>query len=199
MKITWATINETLNRNLKSNNFPLEFIVNDQSITDTKDIANHFNNFFSNIGANLSSSIKLHDSNAAFTDYLNNPTDHRFTFSQINEREVLSIINKLKNKFHREKMEYPINLHKSIKSEISEAIAIIINQSILTGIFPDQLKLAKVKPLYKTGDKSCLNNYRPISLLPTISKIFERVMYKQLYQNKKNKNKNDFMSIIRNT
>ena len=199
MKITWATINETLNRNLKSNNFPLEFIVNDQSITDTKDIANHFNNFFSNIGANLSSSIKLHDSNAAFTDYLNNPTDHRFTFSQINEREVLSIINKLKNKFYREKMEYPINLLKSIKSEISEAIAIIINQSILTGIFPDQLKLAKVKPLYKTGDKSCLNNYRPISLLPTISKIFERVMYKQLYQNKKNKNKNDFMSIIRNT
>ena len=71
---------------------------------------------------------------------------------------------------------------KSIKSEISEAIAIIINQSILTRIFPDQVKLAKVKPLYKKGDKYCFNNYRPISLLPTISKIFERVMYKQLYQ-----------------
>ena len=71
---------------------------------------------------------------------------------------------------------------KSIKSEVSEAIAIIINQSILTGIFPDQLKLAKVKPLYKKGDKCCLNNYRSISFLPTISKIFERVMYKQLYQ-----------------
>ena len=182
MKKTWATINETLNRNLKSNKFPLEFIVNDQSITDTKDIANHFNNFFSNIGANLSSSIKLHDSNAAFTDYLNNPTDHRFTFSQINEREVLSIINKLKNKSSSGKDGISNKLLKSIKSEISEAIAIIINQSILTGIFPDQLKLAKVKPFYKKGDKCCLNNYRPISLLPTISKIFERVMYEQLYQ-----------------
>ena len=149
MKKTWATINETLNRNLKSNNFPLEFIVNDQSITDTKDIATHFNNFFSNIGANLSSSIKLHDSNAAFTDYLNNPTDHRFTFSQINEREVLSIINKLKNKTSSGKEGISNKLLKSIKSEISEAIAIIINQSILTGIFPDQLKLVKVKPLYK--------------------------------------------------
>ena len=95
MKKTWATINETLNRHRKLNNFPLEFIVNDQSITNTKDIANHFNNLFSNIGANLSSSIKLHDSNAAFTDYLNNPTDHRFTISQINEREVLSIIIKI--------------------------------------------------------------------------------------------------------
>ena len=112
-------------------------------------IANHFNNFFSNIGANLSSSIKLHDSNAAFTDYLNNPTDHRFTFSQINEREVLSIINKLKNKTSSGKDGISNKLLKSIKSEISETIAIIINQSILTGIFPDQLKLAKVKPLYK--------------------------------------------------
>ena len=162
--------------------FPLEFIVNDQSITDTKDIANHFNNFFSNIGANLSSSIKLHDSNAAFTDYLNHPTDRRFTFSQINEREVLAIINKLKNKTSSGKHGISNKLLKSIKSEISEAIAIIINQSILTGIFPDQQKLAKVKPLYKIGDKCCFNNYRPISLLPTISKIFERVMYKQLYQ-----------------
>ena len=71
---------------------------------------------------------------------------------------------------------------KSIKSEISEAITNIINQSILTEIFPDQLKLAKVKPLYKKCDKCCLNNYRPISLLPTISKFLERVMYKQLYQ-----------------
>ena len=182
MKKTWATINETLNRNQKSNNFPLEFIVNDQSITDTKDIANHFNNYFSNIGANLSSTIKLHDSNAAFTDYLNNPTDHRFTFSQINEPKVLSIINKLKNKTSSGKDGISNKLLKAIKSVISEAIAIIINQSILTGIFPDQLKLAKVKPLYKKGDKCCLNNYRPISLLPTISKIYERVMYKQLYQ-----------------
>ena len=120
--------------------------------------------------------------NAAFTDYLNNPTDHRFTFSQINERKVLSIINKLKIKTLSGKDGISNKLLKSIKSEISEAIAIIINQSILTGIFPDQLKLAKVKPLYKKGDKCCLNNDRPISLLPTISKIFERVMYKQLYQ-----------------
>ena len=50
-----------------------------------------------------------------------------------------------------------------------------------TGIFPEALKIAKVKPLYKKGDNFCLNNYRPISLLPTISKIFERVMFTQLY------------------
>ena len=62
MKKTWTTINETLNRNRKSNDFPLKFIVsNNESITDTKDITKHFNNFFSNVGTNLSSSIKLDD------------------------------------------------------------------------------------------------------------------------------------------
>ena len=49
------------------------------------------------------------------------------------------------------------------------------------GVFPDALKIAKVKPLYKKGDNFSLNNYRPISLVPTISKIFERVMFTQLY------------------
>ena len=127
MRKTWATINETLNRNQKSNDFSLEFMINNDSITDTKDIANHFYIFFSNIGTNLSSSIKLDDRNAAFTDYLHNTTDHRFTFSQINERKVLSIINKLKNKTSSGKDGISNKLLKSIKSEISEAIAIIIN------------------------------------------------------------------------
>ena len=47
--------------------------------------------------------------------------------------------------------------------------------------FLDSLKVAKVKTLYKKGDNCCFNNYRPISLLPIISKIFERVMFTQLY------------------
>ena len=72
-------------------------------------------------------------------------------------------------------------LLKSVKSEISKPLTIIINQSLETGISPDALKVANVKPLFKKSDNCCLNNYRPISLLPTISKIFERVMYTQLY------------------
>ena len=70
---------------------------------------------------------------------------------------------------------------KSIKGEISKPLTIIINQCLETGIFPDALKAAKIKPLYKKGDSCCFNNYRPISLLPTISKMFERVMFSQLY------------------
>ena len=57
-----------------------------------------------------------------------------------------------------------------------------------TGIFPEKLKIAKNKPFFKKGENTCFTNYRPISLLPAISKIFQRVIYNQLtkhFQNNK--------------
>ena len=181
MRKTWRTINDTLNSKSNKSKFPTKFIVNNKTITDHKEIADQFNIFFSNIGSTLSEAIKLDDSTLAFTDYLNNPTEHRFNFSKITEKETLTIINNLKSKNSSGKDEISNKLLKSIKCEISKPLTIIINQSLKTGIFPDALKVAKVKPLFKKGDNCCLNNYRPISVLPTISKIFERVMYIQLY------------------
>ena len=64
---------------------------------------------------------------------------------------------------------------------ISRPISIIINQSLCTGIFPDKLKLAKVIPLFKKDDDKIFGNYRPISLLSSISKVFEKVAFDQLY------------------
>ena len=71
---------------------------------------------------------------------------------------------------------------KSIANEICECITLIINQSITTGIFPDQLKVAKVVPIFKKNDQSDIKNYRPISVLPNISKLFENVMQTQLME-----------------
>ena len=181
IKKTWKTIDETLNRRKNKSKFPSEFIVNNRSIADQKEIADQFNIFFSSIGSTLSDSIEIDDSTLDFTDYLNNPTQHHFNFNTITESETLSIINKLKSKNSSGKDEISNKLLKSIKNEIAKPLTIIINQSLKTGVFPDALKIAKVKPLYKKGDNFCLNNYRPISLLPTISKIFERVMFTQLY------------------
>ena len=73
-------------------------------------------------------------------------------------------------------------LLKVIKASISQSLTIINNQMLTTGIFPDAFKLSKVIPLYKKGESSLLVNYRPISLLPTISKIFEKVIHDQLYK-----------------
>ena len=181
LRKTWRTIDDTLNKKSNKSKFPSKFIVNNRTVTDHKKIADEFNIFFSNIGSTLSASIKLDDSTIAFTDYLDNPTEHRFSFSKITENETLTIINNFKSKNSSGNDDISNRLLKSIKCEISKPLTIIINQSLETGIFPDALKVAKVKPLFKKGDNCCLNNYRPISLLPTISKIFERVMYTQLY------------------
>jgi hypothetical protein len=51
-----------------------------------------------------------------------------------------------------------------------------------TGVFPDRLKYSEIKPIYKKGDKSNTSSYRPISLLPAFSKMFEKILYKILYQ-----------------
>ena len=71
---------------------------------------------------------------------------------------------------------------KCIAHEICECLTLITNQSITTGIFTENLKIAKVVPIYKKDDQSQIKNYRPISVLPVISKIFENAMHSQLME-----------------
>ena len=59
----------------------------------------------------------------------------------------------------------------------------LFNLSIKTNTFPDDFKVGKVAPVLKSGDKEDLNNYRLITVLPTIARIFERLLYNQLYEN----------------
>ena len=72
-------------------------------------------------------------------------------------------------------------LLKSIDEQVSTPISILINKSLETGVFPDSLKLAKVIPIYKAKARENLSNYRPISLLPSISKFLEKIVHKRLY------------------
>ena len=69
---------------------------------------------------------------------------------------------------------------KVIGPIIVKPLTLIINQSLITGIFPDHMKIAKVVPLHKKDDQCIMGNYRPVSLLTSISKIFEKVAHKQL-------------------
>ena len=73
------------------------------------------------------------------------------------------------------------NVVLNIYAEIKDILFHIFNNSINTGIFPDNLKIAKVIPIFKSGDESLLTNYRPISVLPAFSKVLERIMYNRIY------------------
>ena len=74
----------------------------------------------------------------------------------------------------------PMKLIKLCKTELAPILSHINNQSLSDGIFPDPLKIAKVVPIYKNGDIKCVSNYRPISILPSFSKITEKLIYTRL-------------------
>ena len=74
-----------------------------------------------------------------------------------------------------------------VSDSIAPILAIIVNQSLCTGIFPSRLKFARVLPLYKNNSPHIFDNYRPIPLPPAVSKVFKKVVYTQLYDEKQYK------------
>ena len=98
-----------------------------------------------------------------------------------NEEIILKIINRLHPENSCGPDEISVKLLKEIKHEIIKPVTLITNQCILTGVFPDKLKIAKVIPIHKKDDKTQLENYRPISILPAISKVIERVIFDQMH------------------
>ncbi len=183
IKGTWKTINGILSKTKRKHKFLNIFMENGIPITDTLDIANKLNTFFffTNIGPSLSKKINMAQ-NETYKNYLLHKNTTKLKFHIINEDVVSNIIDKLnpKNSFRFDGIS--TNLIKNTKTLLIEPLPIIINQMITNGIFPDKLKISKVFPIYKKDDRKLFTNYRPISLLPSISKIFEKVIFNQTYK-----------------
>ena len=103
-----------------------------------------------------------------------------FTFSYVTCKIINEAISALENKNSTGHDNLSLKFIKLISQSILYPLSIIINQSLFTGIFPKDLKIAKVIPIYKKDDEQIFDNYRPISLLPAISKIFEKIVSKQI-------------------
>ena len=180
MKKTWGLINGILNRKSKNRSYPEEFLINNTTVSDKTQIANEFNSFFTNIGKNLASKIS-HVGPETYMDYLTQNITSNLAFNQVTNSEVESAIKKLKSTSSQGNDTLTSKLIKLLSPHIIPPITTIVNQSITTGIFPDALKIAKVIPIYKKDGEKQLENYRPISILPTISKIFERILFNQIH------------------
>jgi hypothetical protein len=181
IKSTWTTIKEIINKTSKNREYPETFVIDNENINDINIIVNKFNHFFINIGPTLANNIP-NSNNKNFEKYLQNMPDSQFSFQNVNETMVIKIIDKLKPKTSCGKDKISNKLLKLIKCNIAPVLTLIINQSINTGKFPDHLKIAKVLPVHKKDSNNIFSNYRPISILSSVSKVFERVIHDQLYE-----------------
>ena len=146
IKKTWILINDVMGRAKKYNTSDV-FIINRQEITDPTIIANTFNEFFVNIGSTESSDESTQNE---FKQYLNSEQAYDdFKFDPIANEQIISIISHLKTKYSYGYDNISSALLKQIIDEISPSLTLIINQCIVTGVFPDKLKIAKVIPVYK--------------------------------------------------
>ena len=159
----WRILKEVINKKKRST-VSSKFIVNNSVITDKKSVANGFNTFFTNIGPTLANNIP--SSNLSANNYIRQGRLNDSIFlNPTSEGEIRNKIKLLKNGSSRWD-EISAKIIKISWSPLLKPLCHIFNLSLFTGVFPDELKLAKVVPLYKAGDAQKFSNYRPVSVLP---------------------------------
>ena len=173
-------INAILHKNKQNTRLPVYFKQGKHKISDKKDIANKFNALCANMGKNFAD--KINDvPHKHFSDYLVSKPNTKFEFQPVEIKEVNKIISQLDSKNSSGYDSISNIIIKSIVDIISKFLIVIINQCSKMGIFPNQLKIAKVVPIFKSGDDTSLTNYRLISLLPSTSEVVKSVIFNQLY------------------
>ena len=176
---TWKILNTLIGKTNNKHEITAFFNINGTLTDDAKLISNGFCKFFSDIGPKLAEQIP--DPGVSFTEFLADHNANTIFFSPTDPEEIKKIISNLypKKSFGFDGISNEII--KQISSVIITPLCLAINKSIETGIVPESLKVAKIIPIYKSKDKQLLTNYRPISLLPNISKILEKVIHKRIY------------------
>ena len=174
-KKTWTGINELIGKRKKSTTTSISLIENKKNITNTKDVANIFNNYFVNVAENLSK--ELGHPKYSVDTHLENPNKYNFFITPTDPQEVLKLINDIDQK----KASDACIQHRFIKDSkffLADALCKLFNVSIEDQCFPDTLKFAKVLPSHKGKSTMECKNYRPISVLPIFSKIIEKLSMK---------------------
>ena len=187
----WQHFRKINNKDKSSNsNLPEEVIIDDIRYTKSEDIAAKLNEYFSSISDIFRNNdpSKFNTDLAELKEFVNSkvPNGIFFQIPLITPGQVSAIISALDPSKAIGIDGLGPRILKTIGQTLSPSIAALINKSILTGKFPDKLKIAKVFPIHKSGSKSDPCNYRPISILPTISKIYKRHVNRHLmsYLNK---------------
>ena len=196
----WSTMKPFLSNKVNTSS-KITLVENESIISNDNDVASAFQNFFDN----AVSSLNLSCDNAFVSETTNfkNPIDiaiekfknhpsiiaiknnvslsHLFHFDNIEGDAILKEINDLDSKKNGTHNDIPAKCLKLSSLESGPYLTKVWNEEVVkNGIFPNELKLADVSPVFKKNDSTQAKNYRPVSVLPTVSKVFERLMQKQI-------------------
>jgi hypothetical protein len=177
LRLTWRLLNLVINKK-ENTDIVLTFTDNNKNISDKQEIAEKFNDFFTNIGSNLAKSIP--NTATSIYAFLRGSPSNSFSLFSTDPSEIIRVVSKFPNKCSSGFDGIPMHIMKSSIDFIAEPISKMVNSSLQMGIFPDLLKIAKVCPVFKDGDPRLFTNYRPISILPSFSKIFEKIISDRL-------------------
>ena len=177
-KKLWNAVNEASSRKCQSSN-PTCIISDGVEYTNNKSIASILNKHFATIGQYLAEKLPAITPSYASSYYLSN--GQHFNILPVDESFVIKHLKSLKASKATGLDKINIKLLKDASEIIAPSITKLINRSIQNHTFPSSWKCSKVFPLYKSRDRANATNYRPISVLPALSKLMEKAVYTQLY------------------
>ena len=185
IKKTWQVIRKIVKTENKDT-WINEINLNGELISDPNIMAEHFNSYFTGMAKALSN--KIPPSNKGFQDYLPPSSVNSFVLIPTCPQELIAINKTFKSTHSSGADDMNPHLLSPVLEFLAAPLAEIINCSLKNGVVPAEAKIAKVLPIHKQGIKTEVTNYRPISILPFFSKLFEKVMYDRLLLYIKQKN-----------
>ena len=179
LRKTWQILFSTIHKSNKKTNDLNNLVINGVNLDDPALMACHFNNFFTNIA---SSTVRnINPSNKCPTSLISqNPNSFSFLDTPLTKKEILDATKLLADKKTPDYTGVSTNFIKQTISSLINPIFHILNLSLCTGTVPLQFKIAKVIPIFKSGERTSMDNYRPISLLSSFSKIMEKIVASRL-------------------
>ena len=175
----WAGIKTIISNKGNKDTLPNSMKINNIETSDNQIIANAFNNYFCNIAEKLKQKIPRIPQKAK--SFLKNYSNISLFLDPTSEKEIFDIIQELQNNKALGPNSIPTSSLKLLAPHLSSHLSKIINIAYETGIYPQCLKISNITPVFKKDNKLLIENYRPISLLSNINKIFEKTLHSRIY------------------
>lgn len=180
-KKQWKIINNLLNQN-KTKEAIATLSVNKSTISNPYHIANEFNSYFTSIGQSIVASLDNDPVNANFTEFREIEQGNTMYIKPTTEEEIKETLLSLKINSAAGFDNISVKDLILLKDNLVPILTKLINDVFITGIFPEILKVGKITPIHKAGNKDNVQNYRPITVVCSLSKIIETLIKSRMLE-----------------